>query len=211
MKTPPFVTPFALVSLVLALGATNVVVNKTTNTSEGLKSSALHRLVRAPVKKMIKTAVIAVIAKSQAVKAIRMCKAVIRPAVLMRSQRLRPHQLKRPTILRIMVRLLVPALPAHRPIPPVRLLARRLITRLVPTLRLARRQPRLTPINKGIATVLSFLDMINHWLGYFNINAKLKNRIYIIIAFLGDLYLIYVTTRLLINHAWVRGCYTASP
>jgi hypothetical protein len=53
--------------------------------------------------------------------------------------------------------------------------------------------------------VLSFLDMINHWLGYFNINAKLKNRIYIIIAFLGDLYLIYVTTRLLINHAWVRG------
>lgn len=53
--------------------------------------------------------------------------------------------------------------------------------------------------------MLSFLDMINHWLGYFNINAKLKNRIYIIIAFLGDLYLIYVTTRLLINHAWVRG------
>ena len=37
MKTPPFVTPFALVSLVLALGATNVVVNKTTNTSEGAK------------------------------------------------------------------------------------------------------------------------------------------------------------------------------
>lgn len=36
-KTPPFVTPFALVSLVLALGATNVVVNKTTHTNEGAK------------------------------------------------------------------------------------------------------------------------------------------------------------------------------
>lgn len=42
-------------------------------------------------------------------------------------------------------------------------------------------------------------------MGYFNINAKLKNRIYIVIAFLGDLYLIYVTTRLFINGAWVRG------
>lgn len=37
LKTPPFVTPFALVSLVLALGATNVVVNKTTHTNEGAK------------------------------------------------------------------------------------------------------------------------------------------------------------------------------
>ena len=34
-KIPPLVTPFALVSLVLALGATNVVVNKATHTSEG--------------------------------------------------------------------------------------------------------------------------------------------------------------------------------
>ena len=36
-KIPPLVTPFALVSLVLALGATNVVVNKTTHTNEGAK------------------------------------------------------------------------------------------------------------------------------------------------------------------------------
>ena len=34
-RTPPFITPFAIVSIVLALGATNVVVNKATNTSEG--------------------------------------------------------------------------------------------------------------------------------------------------------------------------------
>ena len=38
-KIPPLVTPFALVSLVLALGATNVVVNKTTHTNEGAKVS----------------------------------------------------------------------------------------------------------------------------------------------------------------------------
>ncbi len=34
-RTPPFITPFAIVSLVLALSATNVVANKVTNTNEG--------------------------------------------------------------------------------------------------------------------------------------------------------------------------------
>ena len=42
-KTPPFVTPFALVSIVLALGATNVVVNKTTHTNEGARVSTVSR------------------------------------------------------------------------------------------------------------------------------------------------------------------------
>ena len=40
-KIPPLVTPFALVSLVLALGATNVVVNKATHTSEGAKVTSV--------------------------------------------------------------------------------------------------------------------------------------------------------------------------
>ena len=53
--------------------------------------------------------------------------------------------------------------------------------------------------------MFSFLDMVNHSLSYFNINTKLKNRVYTIIALLGDFYLIYVTTRLLINKAWLRG------
>ena len=53
--------------------------------------------------------------------------------------------------------------------------------------------------------MFSFLDMVNHSLSYFNINTKLKNRVYTIIALLGDFYLIYVTTRLLINHVWLRG------
>ncbi len=34
-RTPPFISPFAIVSIVLALGATNVVVNKTTHTVNG--------------------------------------------------------------------------------------------------------------------------------------------------------------------------------
>lgn len=53
--------------------------------------------------------------------------------------------------------------------------------------------------------MFSFLDMINHSLGYFNINLKLKNKIYTVVAFLGDCYLIYVTYRLLANHVWMRG------
>ena len=53
--------------------------------------------------------------------------------------------------------------------------------------------------------MFSFLDMINHSLGYFNINTKLKNKIYTVVALLGDFYLIYVTYRLLANHVWMRG------
>lgn len=53
--------------------------------------------------------------------------------------------------------------------------------------------------------MFSFLDMINHSLGYFNINTKLKNKIYTVVAFLGDIYLIYVTFRLFKNGAYMRG------
>lgn len=34
-RTPPLLTPFAILSIVLALGATNVAVNKVTHTTEG--------------------------------------------------------------------------------------------------------------------------------------------------------------------------------
>lgn len=53
--------------------------------------------------------------------------------------------------------------------------------------------------------MFSFLDMINSSLSYFNLDVKLKNRIYIVLATLGDIYLVYVTFRLFINHAWMRG------
>ena len=53
--------------------------------------------------------------------------------------------------------------------------------------------------------MFSFLDMINSSLSYFNLDVKLKSRIYIIIALLGDIYLVYVTFRLFMNHVWLRA------
>lgn len=53
--------------------------------------------------------------------------------------------------------------------------------------------------------MFSFLDMINSSLSYFNLDAKLKSRIYIGIATLGDIYLVYVTFRLFMNHVWMRA------
>lgn len=53
--------------------------------------------------------------------------------------------------------------------------------------------------------MFSFLDMINSSLSYFNLDTKLKSRIYIGIATLGDIYLVYVTFRLFMNHVWLRA------
>ena len=53
--------------------------------------------------------------------------------------------------------------------------------------------------------MFSFLDMINSSLSYFNLDVKLKSRIYIGIAIAGDIYLVYVTFRLFANHVWLRG------
>ncbi|WP_369406531.1 DUF6681 family protein [Lentilactobacillus kisonensis] len=39
--------------------------------------------------------------------------------------------------------------------------------------------------------------MVNHYLGYFNINVKLKSRIYTILGAFGDLYLFYISLRFL--------------
>lgn len=47
--------------------------------------------------------------------------------------------------------------------------------------------------------MLSFLDMVNHYLGYINVNAKIKNRVYVILGALGDLYLFYIAIRYLQN------------
>ena len=47
--------------------------------------------------------------------------------------------------------------------------------------------------------MLSFLDMVNHYLGYFNISVKIKNRAYTILGALGDFYLFYIAFRYLQN------------
>ena len=47
--------------------------------------------------------------------------------------------------------------------------------------------------------MLSFLDMVNHYLGYINVSVKLKNRIYTVLGLLGDFYLFYIAVRYLQN------------
>ncbi|WP_137625129.1 DUF6681 family protein [Lactiplantibacillus pingfangensis] len=53
--------------------------------------------------------------------------------------------------------------------------------------------------------MFSILDMINHALGYVNVNLKIKNQIYIAIGIAGNLYLGYVAIQLMRNGAWLRG------
>ncbi|ETO40800.1 hypothetical protein B808_258 [Fructilactobacillus florum 8D] len=53
--------------------------------------------------------------------------------------------------------------------------------------------------------MFSFLDGINSWLSYINIEPKTKSRLYVILGFLGELYLIYISYRFLTNGVIVRG------
>lgn len=53
--------------------------------------------------------------------------------------------------------------------------------------------------------MFSLLDMVNHYLGYVNLNVKLKNRIYTILGTLGDIYLFYVAIRWIQNGYALRG------
>lgn len=53
--------------------------------------------------------------------------------------------------------------------------------------------------------MFSFLDMVNHYLGYFNINVTLKSRIYTVLGFFGDIYLFYIGFRFLQNSMLTKG------
>lgn len=53
--------------------------------------------------------------------------------------------------------------------------------------------------------MLSTLDLINHYLGYLNVNSKFKGRIYTVLAFFGDAYILYVAMSYLKNHRYVQG------
>ena len=53
--------------------------------------------------------------------------------------------------------------------------------------------------------MFSLLDLANHYLGFFNVNLKLKNRIYTILGFIGNWYLLYIASRYFINGYYVRG------
>ncbi|MCD2256118.1 DUF6681 family protein [Agrilactobacillus fermenti] len=53
--------------------------------------------------------------------------------------------------------------------------------------------------------MLSLLDTINHFLGYFNINNKPRNRIYTIIATVGNFYLLYLSIEAFRYQRFLRG------
>ncbi|MFD1420760.1 DUF6681 family protein [Lactiplantibacillus songbeiensis] len=53
--------------------------------------------------------------------------------------------------------------------------------------------------------MFSILDMINHALGYVNVNVKIKNQIYTLLGAAGNCYLGYVAIRLMQNGSWLRG------
>ncbi|KRN88358.1 DUF6681 family protein [Ligilactobacillus ceti] len=53
--------------------------------------------------------------------------------------------------------------------------------------------------------MFSFLGIINGWIGYINMNIKVKNRIYTILAALGNLYILYVAYRFFENGFLTRG------
>ncbi|MTV82113.1 DUF6681 family protein [Secundilactobacillus folii] len=53
--------------------------------------------------------------------------------------------------------------------------------------------------------MFSLLDMINHYLGFVNLNVKLKNRIYTILGAIGVVYLLYVSIRWIQNGYALRG------
>ncbi|MHC9537316.1 DUF6681 family protein [Dellaglioa sp. BT-FLS60] len=53
--------------------------------------------------------------------------------------------------------------------------------------------------------MFSLLDLANHYLGFFNVNLKLKNRIYTVLGFMGNWYLLYIASRYFINGYYARG------
>lgn len=53
--------------------------------------------------------------------------------------------------------------------------------------------------------MLSLLDLLNHYLGFFNVNSKLKGRIYSIMALAGDAYIFYLAGQYVMNKAYLRG------
>lgn len=53
--------------------------------------------------------------------------------------------------------------------------------------------------------MFSIIGLINSYLGYININVKLKNRVYTILGTVGNFYLLYVAYRFLANGFLARG------
>ena len=53
--------------------------------------------------------------------------------------------------------------------------------------------------------MLSILDLLNHYLGFFNVNARWKGQMYTILAGIGNFYILYLAVRHIQNGAYLRG------
>lgn len=53
--------------------------------------------------------------------------------------------------------------------------------------------------------MLTILDMLNHYLGFFNVNTRWKGRVYSLLALVGDFYLLYLAIQFFKNAAYLRG------
>ncbi|TYC49541.1 hypothetical protein ESZ50_05170 [Weissella muntiaci] len=53
--------------------------------------------------------------------------------------------------------------------------------------------------------MLTILDLLNHYLGFFNVNTRWKGKVYTILAFFGNFYLLYLASKFLGNTAYLRA------
>lgn len=53
--------------------------------------------------------------------------------------------------------------------------------------------------------MLTILGIINQYVGFFNVNTKFKGRLYTVLGFLGDWYILYVAISFLTAHRYLRG------
>ena len=53
--------------------------------------------------------------------------------------------------------------------------------------------------------MLSLLDLLNHYLGMFNVNARWKGQVYSILSGVGNFYILYLAIRHIQNGAYLRG------
>jgi len=53
--------------------------------------------------------------------------------------------------------------------------------------------------------MFTILDLLNHYLGFFNVNSKWKGRVYSLLAGVGDFYILYLAIMHIQNGAYLRG------
>ncbi|MCT4396740.1 DUF6681 family protein [Periweissella beninensis] len=53
--------------------------------------------------------------------------------------------------------------------------------------------------------LITILEMVNHYFGFFNVNTKFKGRLYTILGFIGSWYILYIAISFLTAARYLRG------